>query len=253
MEPEEPQDAQVILGDPGSRVAHEPHAARQQVGQAAQRSITSPAGVAIKRVHREIAPRGILGHVGGKGHTAWRPKVSTSRRKVVTSCAMPPAITVTVPCSSPVGTSPKTGFFGNVRHVFGRGIGGDVHIIHRTPSSALRTQPPTNSARNPPPPAPRTGPACRDAEPSRPRSSWPQPFGQAPQDARGGAPDVIGAVGHRIIAPPFAAPAPPFDPVVGGVSTCASGTEKTSSTSPASGTGGEGPRRCASTGVTESP
>ena len=40
-----------------------------------------------------------------KATTARRPKVSTSRRKVVTSNGRPSATTVTVPCSIPVGTA----------------------------------------------------------------------------------------------------------------------------------------------------
>ena len=38
---------------------------------------------------------------------AWRPKVSTSSRKVVTSNGRPWTTTVTVPCSIPVGTALK--------------------------------------------------------------------------------------------------------------------------------------------------
>jgi len=60
-EPEEPQDAQVILADPGFGIADEAQMPPCQIGKAfAQRIDHRAIGVGVKRVHGEIAPRGIL-------------------------------------------------------------------------------------------------------------------------------------------------------------------------------------------------
>ncbi len=61
------QDAQMVFGDPGMRIADEAHAPGEQVGAAAeiivQRAVDR---VRIERVHREIAPRRILAPVGAE-------------------------------------------------------------------------------------------------------------------------------------------------------------------------------------------
>ncbi len=74
MKAEEAQDAQVILLDPPDGIAHEAHPSRDQVGQPAQRVDDRARGLGIKRVHREVAPRRILGHVGREGHHGVAPE-----------------------------------------------------------------------------------------------------------------------------------------------------------------------------------
>ena len=66
-EPEEAQDAQVILGDARRRVADEAHMPGLEVGQAAQGVDQRAVGPGIERVHGEVAPCCILGEVAGEG------------------------------------------------------------------------------------------------------------------------------------------------------------------------------------------
>ena len=62
---------------------------------------------------------------------AWRPKVSTSSRSVVTSNGRPSITTVTVPCSMPVGTGLKPAAAGAADHLVGNGGGGDIDLADR--------------------------------------------------------------------------------------------------------------------------
>ena len=80
---------------------------------------------------------------------AWRPKVSTSSRKVVTSNGRPSATTVTVPCSMPVGTALKPA--ASARRITSGGSAVVAMSISPSgsPSSALRTAPPTTRASSP--------------------------------------------------------------------------------------------------------
>ena len=66
-----------------------------------------------------------------KATVAWRPKVSTSRRKVVTSNGWPSLTTVTVPCSMPVGTGCRPAAAASGDHRLGAGVGGDVDVGDR--------------------------------------------------------------------------------------------------------------------------
>ena len=80
---------------------------------------------------------------------AWRPKVSTSSRSVVTSNGRPSMTTVMVPCSMPVGTALKPA--ASARRI--TSCGSAVVAISMSPigspSSALRTAPPTTRASSP--------------------------------------------------------------------------------------------------------
>ena len=67
VDAEEAQDPQVVLGDPALRVADEADAPGAQVGQAAERVDDRAVGPGIERVHREVAPRGVLGDVARVG------------------------------------------------------------------------------------------------------------------------------------------------------------------------------------------
>ena len=67
VDAEEAQDAQVVLRDPRRRVAHEPHAAGPEVGEAAERIDHGAVRAAVERVHGEVAPGGVLGEVVGEG------------------------------------------------------------------------------------------------------------------------------------------------------------------------------------------
>ena len=62
---------------------------------------------------------------------AWRPKVSTSWRSVVTSNGRPSMITVTVPCSMPVGTALKPAAVHAPHHLVRHRRGGDVDLGDR--------------------------------------------------------------------------------------------------------------------------
>ena len=66
-----------------------------------------------------------------KATVAWRPKVSTSRRKVVTSNGWPSLTTVTVPCSMPVGTGCRPALAASGDHRLGTGVGGEVDVGDR--------------------------------------------------------------------------------------------------------------------------
>ena len=67
MEPEKPQDAQIVFPDPLIGIFDEPDAAGEQIRQSAQRIDDHTIRSRIKRVHREIAAAGILDHRIGKG------------------------------------------------------------------------------------------------------------------------------------------------------------------------------------------
>ena len=62
---------------------------------------------------------------------AWRPKVSTSSRRVVTSNGRPSTTTVTVPCSMPVGTALKPAACSAAHHLGRQRGGGDVDVAER--------------------------------------------------------------------------------------------------------------------------
>ena len=66
-----------------------------------------------------------------KATVAWRPKVSTSRRKLVTSNGRPSLTTVTVPCSIPVGTGCRPAAAASAITASGLGVGGDVDVGDR--------------------------------------------------------------------------------------------------------------------------
>ena len=82
-EAEEAQDAQEVLADALARVADEAHALRLEVAVAAERIVHRAVGVAIERVHGEVAPHGVLAPVGGERHpgmAAERLDVAAQRR-----------------------------------------------------------------------------------------------------------------------------------------------------------------------------
>ena len=80
---------------------------------------------------------------------AWRPKVSTSSRSVVTSNGRPSITTVTVPCSMPVGTALKPAASARRITSCGSAVVAMSMSPSGTPSSALRTAPPTTRASSP--------------------------------------------------------------------------------------------------------
>ena len=86
-----------------------------------------------------------------KATTARRPSVFTSRRKVVISCGAPPLTTVMVPWSIPVGIALRPAACAS--SITRSGCASVAMSISETgaPSSAFRTQPPTNSACAPAP------------------------------------------------------------------------------------------------------
>ena len=82
-EAEEAQDAQVVLADALARVADEAHALGLEVAVAAERIVHRAVGIAIERVHGEVAPHGVLAPVGGERHlrvAAERLDVAAQRR-----------------------------------------------------------------------------------------------------------------------------------------------------------------------------
>jgi hypothetical protein len=60
---EKPQNPQVIFANARGRIAHKAHAPCHQVWQAAERVYHLTIGAGIKRIHGEIAPRGIFGQI----------------------------------------------------------------------------------------------------------------------------------------------------------------------------------------------
>ena len=153
MEAEQAQDAQIIFAD-ARRAASPTKRTRPAI-----RSSTPPdviehlaVGDGIERVHGEVAPRcASSAQSSVKATTAWRPSVSTSRRRVVTSNGLPFAIggdgavldagrhrldALRLPAASTTSS-------GGMRHR-------DVDVDSpRAPSSALRTAPPTKRALSP--------------------------------------------------------------------------------------------------------
>ena len=85
-----------------------------------------------------------------KATTAWRPKVSTSRRKVVTWNGRPAATTVMVPWSMPVGTGLRPAAFASATTASGRASVARSMSATGQPRRALRTQPPTKRMAWPP-------------------------------------------------------------------------------------------------------
>ena len=74
-----------------------------------------------QRIDGEVAPLARrVSQSRPKRTVALRPKVSMSSRSVVTSNGVPPATTVTVPCSMPVGTALKPSRGGAPRHFVGQ-------------------------------------------------------------------------------------------------------------------------------------
>jgi hypothetical protein len=67
MKAEQPQHPQIILGDAGARIAHEPHLAGDQVLDPGGIVENLAIGRGIKRIDGEIAPRRILGPIVGEG------------------------------------------------------------------------------------------------------------------------------------------------------------------------------------------
>ena len=75
-----------------------------------------------------------------------RPSVETSRRKVVTSNAVPSITSVTVPWSMPVGTAFIPAAFASATTVSGRAAVQRSRSVTGTPISPFRTAPPTSHA-----------------------------------------------------------------------------------------------------------
>ena len=68
VEAEEAQDAQIILGDALCRVADEAHAARFEVGEAADIVVHDAVGAGRERIHGEVAPLGVRPPVAAEAH-----------------------------------------------------------------------------------------------------------------------------------------------------------------------------------------
>ena len=80
---------------------------------------------------------------------AWRPKVSTSSRKVVTSNGRLSITTVMVPCSMPVGTGLKPAADARRITSWGIAVVATSNSWIGSPSNAFRTAPPTTRASSP--------------------------------------------------------------------------------------------------------
>ena len=132
-------------------VADEPHPAGAQVGQPAERIDHRAVGRGVEGVQREVAPRRVLGESSVKATTAWRPKVSTSRRKVVTSKGRPRRQHRDRAVLDPGRHRVEPGGLGRAP-ITASGRASVAMSMSATgrPSSALRTQPPTKSTRCPP-------------------------------------------------------------------------------------------------------
>ena len=111
VEAEEAQDAQIVLARcalPASPMKRTRRAF--EIGKPADIIVHRAVARGRQRVHGEVAPLGVAPASRGRTRTlAWRPKVSTSSRSVVTSNGRPSMTTVTVPCSMPVGTALEAG------------------------------------------------------------------------------------------------------------------------------------------------
>ena len=77
---------------------------------------------------------------------AWRPKVSMSRRSVVTSNGKWSTTMVTVPCSMPVGCAVKPAARASRMVSSGSAVVAMSMSLTAVPISALRTEPPTTRA-----------------------------------------------------------------------------------------------------------
>ena len=73
MEAEEAQDTEIVLANPGSRVADEAHMAAQEVGAAAERIVETAIEIAAHGVEGEVPAGGILDEVVGKGDDGTPP------------------------------------------------------------------------------------------------------------------------------------------------------------------------------------
>jgi hypothetical protein len=103
---EETQDAEMVFGNPGERIADEPDPPGNEVLPAAEIVVNGAGfGLCVERVDGEIAPGRILAPAVGECDGARRPSVEMSRRRVVTSTGLPADTAVTVPCAMPVGTA----------------------------------------------------------------------------------------------------------------------------------------------------
>ena len=67
MKAEQAQDAQIILADARGRIADETHAARLQIGDAADIIEHFAVRVRVKRVHGEVAALRVFRPIGGEG------------------------------------------------------------------------------------------------------------------------------------------------------------------------------------------
>ena len=67
-EAEEAEDAQIVLADALPCIADEAHAPSGEVRVSAERILHRAVGSAVERVHREVAPTGVLAPVVGEGH-----------------------------------------------------------------------------------------------------------------------------------------------------------------------------------------
>ena len=169
-----------------------------------------------------------------KATTARRPKVSTSRRKVVTSNGRPSATTVTVPCSMPVGTALEARRRASAITALRARVGRDVDVGDRPAEQRVAhaaADEERRVARRPsapprPPGSPGPSQRRRPGHGSRIRSA------KRLQHPRRRAPDVMRPVGDHVVAPQHAPATPrPWTCRLAGSSAKASGTSKTSSTS----------------------
>ena len=142
VEPEEPQDTQIILGDPRRRVADKPHPPRQQVGQAAQRINHRAIGLGIERIHGEIPPRSVFGQRRAEPHhgmAAIGGQITPKAGHLI---------------GQTVGHHRNRAMVDPGRHraqprrrsqsddLFGPGIGGEIDIHHRHPQQGIPDRPP---------------------------------------------------------------------------------------------------------------
>ena len=141
VEAEEAQDAQVVLGDAPLGIADEAHAAGAQVGQPAERVDHRAVRPGVERVHGEVAAGGVLGDSSRRRRRRRGGRRSaTSRRKVVTSNGRPPATSVTVPCSTPVGTALTPAASASAITRSRPGVGGEVDVGDRPRRAARRAR-----------------------------------------------------------------------------------------------------------------
>ena len=103
---------------------------RLQIGQAAQRVDDAAISLRIKRVHGEIAPRGVLGDIGGKSHGGVAAIGGDVAAKGCDLMRHALGDHRDSAMFDPGRNNPKPRGFRYIGDDFGQSIGGDINISH---------------------------------------------------------------------------------------------------------------------------